>query len=242
MSDSWLAASSCSFGTRFGTDASLAGIQNRLTASMRKLATSRYGSDPVSGMSTNSTKRSRSDSDHRAAAVPAVGERAGQRAEQHRRQQPEHQHAAGGVRLVGEPVDELRRQRGGGEEAQPVAEARQRQRLVEPAEGAVAQGPAGARGAGGGPGGPRLRGRRAAGHPAQPTSRRLRSLLRRGLLRGAPSWPGPSSRAPSWPPPSSSAPGRGRAARRAGRWPARRSAPSISSPLRRLAFVSPSVT
>jgi hypothetical protein len=41
MRVSWLAPSSCSRGTRFGTDASLAGIQNRLTVSMRNDASSR---------------------------------------------------------------------------------------------------------------------------------------------------------------------------------------------------------
>ncbi len=76
---SWLAASSWLRGTRFGTDASLAGIQNRLTASMRKLATSRYSSDPDSGMLTNRLNRSRSQStivrrrSHRSAKAPASG-------------------------------------------------------------------------------------------------------------------------------------------------------------------------
>ncbi len=76
---------------------------------------------------------------HRPATVPAIGERPGQRAEQQRRQEPEDQHAAGGVRLALEGVDELRSQRGGGQEAQPVAEAGQHERCVQPPERPDAQ-------------------------------------------------------------------------------------------------------
>jgi hypothetical protein len=69
-----------------GTDASLAGIQNRLTVSMRKDASSRYirevsrsATEPTSGMDRNSRKRSRSQTtivvrrSHRSAKAPASG-------------------------------------------------------------------------------------------------------------------------------------------------------------------------
>ncbi len=86
MSVSWLAPSSCSRGTRFGTEASLAGIQNRLTVSMKNEATSRYSSevsllatDPTTGIDRNSEKRSKSQTtivrrrSQRSAKAPARG-------------------------------------------------------------------------------------------------------------------------------------------------------------------------
>ena len=86
ISVSWLAPSSRSGPTMFGTDASLAGIQNRLTVSMRNDATSRYSSDvrcsatePTIGIDRNSTKRSRSQvtivvrRSQRSANAPASG-------------------------------------------------------------------------------------------------------------------------------------------------------------------------
>ncbi len=57
---SWLAASSLLRGTRFGIVASLAGIQNSPTISIRIVATNSHHSVPTSGMVQNSTNRSTS--------------------------------------------------------------------------------------------------------------------------------------------------------------------------------------
>ena len=130
----------------FGTEASLAGIQNRLTVSMRNDAASRCSS-AVLAVGDRPDDRDRQEQheaqqvadDHGRAAVPAVGEGAGERPEQHRRQQAEDEHAAGRERLALEGVDELRRERRRGQEAEPVAEARQHQRGVELAERRQAQ-------------------------------------------------------------------------------------------------------
>ncbi len=86
MSVSWLAPSSRSGPTMFGTEASLAGIQNRLTVSMRNDATSRCTSavprsatEPTIGIDRNSRKRSRSQTtmvvrrSQRSAKAPASG-------------------------------------------------------------------------------------------------------------------------------------------------------------------------
>ena len=83
---SWLAPSSCSGGTRLGTEASLAGIQNRLTVSMKNEAMSRYTSEvpllatePTSGIDRNRVKRRTSQTtivrrrSHRSAKAPASG-------------------------------------------------------------------------------------------------------------------------------------------------------------------------
>ena len=83
---SWLAPSSRSGPTMLGTEASLAGIQNRLTVSMRNdaasrwtRATSRSATEPTSGIDRNSAKRSRSQTtmvvrrSQRSAKAPASG-------------------------------------------------------------------------------------------------------------------------------------------------------------------------
>jgi hypothetical protein len=46
--------------SRFGTDASLAGIQNSAQISIRNVAANSHHSEPTSGMEMNSPKRSRS--------------------------------------------------------------------------------------------------------------------------------------------------------------------------------------
>src|SRR2546423_12122057 len=57
MSESWFAASSRRRSTRFGTDASLAGIQNRLTDSIRNDAPNSQGSEWNAAIDTNSEHR-----------------------------------------------------------------------------------------------------------------------------------------------------------------------------------------
>ena len=75
----WLAASSWSRRTRLGTDASLAGIQNRLAHSIRNDATNSHHSVPTSGIEANSTNRVRSAAtiilrrSKRSANAPASG-------------------------------------------------------------------------------------------------------------------------------------------------------------------------
>jgi hypothetical protein len=74
-----LAASSRSFGTRFGTVASFAGIQNRLAVSMRNVATKRYQYVPTKGIDANSANRAMSQTtivqrrSSRSATTPAIG-------------------------------------------------------------------------------------------------------------------------------------------------------------------------
>ncbi|GAB3960060.1 hypothetical protein GCM10029978_008400 [Actinoallomurus acanthiterrae] len=53
----WLAFSSRSFGTRFGTEASLAGIQNSVTTSTRKVAPYSQSRRPTSGIDRNRLNR-----------------------------------------------------------------------------------------------------------------------------------------------------------------------------------------
>src|SRR5256885_13574302 len=79
ISDSWLAASSLRRSTRLGTDASLAGIQNRLADSTRNDAASRYGSECTSAIETNNRHRIESQTilglrrSKRSANAPANG-------------------------------------------------------------------------------------------------------------------------------------------------------------------------
>ncbi len=76
---SWLAVSSRSRGTRFGTVASLAGIQIRLATSMRNVATNSHHRVPTSGIDRNSANRARSQTtmvsrrSSRSATTPASG-------------------------------------------------------------------------------------------------------------------------------------------------------------------------
>ncbi len=76
---SWLAASSRSLGTRFGTDASFAGIQNRLRISIRNVATSSHHRVPTIGMEANNPNRRTSVTiivrrrSNRSATTPARG-------------------------------------------------------------------------------------------------------------------------------------------------------------------------
>ena len=75
----WLASSSWSRRTRLGTEASLAGIQNRLTHSMRKVAVNSHHSVPASGIDANRANRSTSQTtmslrrSNRSANAPASG-------------------------------------------------------------------------------------------------------------------------------------------------------------------------
>ncbi len=75
----WLASSSWSRRTRLGTEASLAGIQNRLTHSIRNDATNSHQSVPTIGIDANSTKRVKSATtiilrrSNRSANAPASG-------------------------------------------------------------------------------------------------------------------------------------------------------------------------
>jgi hypothetical protein len=77
--DSWLAASRRERGTRLGTVASLAGVQNRPTTSISSVATKSHQRVPTRGMETNSAARSRSPTtivrlrSHRSAIAPASG-------------------------------------------------------------------------------------------------------------------------------------------------------------------------
>jgi hypothetical protein len=76
---SWLAVSSRSRGTRFGTVASLAGIQTRLATSMRNVATNSHHKVPTSGIDRNNANRARSQTtmvrrrSSRSATTPASG-------------------------------------------------------------------------------------------------------------------------------------------------------------------------
>ena len=124
---SWLAASSRCRGTRFGIVASLAGIQNRLAASMHTVATMSHQSSPTNGIDSVNAARTKSPVTivqrrlNRSATMPANGPRtsAGQQLEQ--------QHATDGVVLRGEaaagPARQRRGQRGDREQPEPVAEA-----------------------------------------------------------------------------------------------------------------------
>ncbi len=77
-SETWLADSRSS-PTRLGTDASFAGIQNRLSSSTRIVASSSQVSVPTSGIETNRAQRSRSVTtmrprrSKRSASTPAIG-------------------------------------------------------------------------------------------------------------------------------------------------------------------------
>ena len=90
---SWLAASSRSRGTRLGTVASLAGIQNRLA----DLDEERRDEEPPQRADQRDRQEQREPADvaddHRPAAVQPVGDDARERAEQHRRREPEDEHA-----------------------------------------------------------------------------------------------------------------------------------------------------
>ena len=78
-SDSWLAGSSWSLRSMFGTAASLAGIQNRLIASIRNCATNSQTRLPTSGIDANSANRMMSATtivlrrSNRSANAPASG-------------------------------------------------------------------------------------------------------------------------------------------------------------------------
>src|SRR3954464_14609168 len=79
INDSWFAASSLRRSTRFGTEASFAGIQNKLTDSIRKDAANNQASEWNTAMETTKEQRSRSQTtivfrrSNRSAKAPANG-------------------------------------------------------------------------------------------------------------------------------------------------------------------------
>ena len=132
--ESWLAGSSWSLRSMFGTAASLAGIQNSVNASIRNCATNSQIRLSTSGIDANSPNRMMSTTtivlrrSNRSAKAPASGP------EDDRRQQAEEQHAAEREVRAANPSTSDVAVAVIASRPEPVAEARQRHRQPQPPE------------------------------------------------------------------------------------------------------------